>query len=835
MGAAEDELLLESPHSEETEVDSSPSKPPQLKPGDSFGSTFYGELNEFSLDSQECEQLEAETDTEVVVSQDGVVEPDAAPKAEEPTEKPFLLTYKRKPLPPPVPPNEIPKQIPPSHFSYRHYQGPDGEDVTVHYCVTLEQSEKAAQMFLNEPVVGLDMEWYPFAGDDIKTNASVVQLACQDKIAILHLALHEGTTVEKILPPSLKTLVESPDILKPGVNIQTADGGKLRDYLKLQPKGLFELSHLYNLIANKRTAAGYVARSLKRLADQVEQKLGLPLRKDSVRMSNWHKPLNQNQIEYAATDAYAGFMLYHVMNEARKLMKPTPPRPEFAELGLPVVGIPEEKEGDAEDEPEESKTRKKAEGDPADELQGSSLLLYEALCLKRLELANSKGMKPYYVASNQAMKRVALARPQTFEELQAVKGVGEVGIRLFGNTCLDTIQKFIESGQGDNIPEDIIVTPEQPITSKTAQKRQQKNTTGVEDSCVPLYNALCEKRRQIAEEKKLPSWQYYKIANNRVLQNIANKGPTSIAELREISGIGDWSIRVYGETWLSVVREVGTLESSQEMASENETSEDEYLDISIDSLPPGAEGCISGERVVFTGILDQLGRTGAQDVAAACGAEVLQTPDNRTTFVVTGRDVSEGKLQAIAEHNLQTVSEEEFLALIGRKSAEAQAQRATSPLPPLSALVGNGSASSSQPAAVAEQDRPFFNALRALRTVLSNLSKLPPDTICSDSTLRAIVARSPRSRADLVLVPGARALVDTAQRYGKDIDDFLTKHNKPVSVRREPSHNSVSDGSEEEGGFETATRPAPKTATEKWVYGEFLPPPPPAVSRKRKF
>ena len=39
----------------------------------------------------------------------------------------------------------------------------------------------------------------------------------------------------------------------------------------------------------------------------------------------------------AASDSYAGFRLYHTMENKRKALSPTPPRPAFAELNLPIL------------------------------------------------------------------------------------------------------------------------------------------------------------------------------------------------------------------------------------------------------------------------------------------------------------------------------------------------------------------------------------------------------------------------------------------------------------------------------------------------------------------
>lgn len=53
--------------------------------------------------------------------------------------------------------------------------------------------------------------------------------------------------------------------------------------------------------------------------------------------------------EDSASDAYAGLQLYHVLDEARQALDPVPPRPRYAEEGLPIrlapgVTVPRAKE-----------------------------------------------------------------------------------------------------------------------------------------------------------------------------------------------------------------------------------------------------------------------------------------------------------------------------------------------------------------------------------------------------------------------------------------------------------------------------------------------------------
>ncbi|KAB2576726.1 Replication factor C subunit 1 [Lasiodiplodia theobromae] len=808
-------------------------RPPTLKPGDSFGSEFYGELNDFSLESPK-------NDVEKLQDEEA-----AASGSEEEPEPPFELTFKRKPLPEPTGPDEIPKAIPPSLWSHQLYQGPDGQDIIVDYCCTFEQSESVAQHFLNEPVLGLDMEWHCFASPtNIKQNASVLQLACEDRIAIFHLARHKGNTAAEILPPTLKKIIESDEILKAGVNIYGADAPKLRK-LNLEPKGLFELSHLYNLIANKRTAGGHVPKYLKKLNEQSIEKLGLPLEKGSVRTSDWTKELNQAQIDYAAADAYAGFMLFHVMNEERKQMKPTPPLPAFAELGLPVIGI-SEKEADAEELSDCSNPIVRTIP-PQDQLQGLSLRLYEKLCLKRAAVAAARGMKSIQLASNSALARVATAQPRTLQALRQVKGMGDTAVQNFGRDCILTIERFLTQG-ADNVPDDVII--DDPIISTPPRKKQ--GSTTLDASSRLLFDTLCIKRKELAAEERISSFQYYRIANNNVLTNIANRRPTTFEELLEISGIGNYSAKKFGEHWLSVVNSfiaeipenfAPEEEAHEDNGSEEMMSEDDMLNISADNLPPGAEGCLSGERIVFTGILDALGRTGAQDLARKCGAEVLERPDTETTLVVTGRDVSENKLQSVAEYRLHTATEEDFIGLVFRKSREAHAtatrQRAERPLGSLSALTGT-----LDPVTVQQVDdlppseRAFHNALRALRTQLASLSKMPAASICSDADLRAIAIAQPPTRADFLRLPGGKGLDAVARQTNKSINDFLAKHNRSVpavsrTTSREPQvirNVESSEESDQDHAFEELQTTAP---TKRFVYGEVQAPP--SSSRKRKF
>ncbi|KAI0452502.1 hypothetical protein F5B21DRAFT_526776 [Xylaria acuta] len=136
---------------------------------------------------------------------------------------------------------------------------------------TKSHSEILARQFANEPVLGFDMEW-PWGADKrskLRDKVALMQLAGERKVALFHIALHEGETVDDLIAPTLKEIIES------------------------------SKNHERN-----------------------------------VRISDWSQPLNWNQTQYAATDAYARFMLFHCMNAKRLAMDPAPPFPIPAETYL---------------------------------------------------------------------------------------------------------------------------------------------------------------------------------------------------------------------------------------------------------------------------------------------------------------------------------------------------------------------------------------------------------------------------------------------------------------------------------------------------------------------
>ncbi|KAL4997229.1 ribonuclease H-like domain-containing protein [Aspergillus recurvatus] len=225
------------------------------------------------------------------------------------------------------------------YWSHRLYKTEDGKPIMVHYCNSLATAEKVAQFFVNETILGFDMEWQAAATtySSIQENISTIQLASRNRIAIFHIAQFKpDLSLDDLVPQSLKSILENPKITKTGVSIK-GDSTRLRKYLGINARGPFELSHLYKLIKYCHTSPHLINKYRVRLADQVQEHFGLPLAKEiDVRCSNWQRPITAQQAHYAAADAYAGYHLFVTMDAKRRALDPVPPLPAHDELNLSI-------------------------------------------------------------------------------------------------------------------------------------------------------------------------------------------------------------------------------------------------------------------------------------------------------------------------------------------------------------------------------------------------------------------------------------------------------------------------------------------------------------------
>ncbi|XP_028382700.1 Werner syndrome ATP-dependent helicase isoform X1 [Phyllostomus discolor] len=155
------------------------------------------------------------------------------------------------------------------------------------------------RMSLSEgDVVGFDMEWPPTYRKGKLNRVALIQMCVSEsKCYLFHISSMS------VFPQGLKMLLENEAIKKAGVGIEGDQWKLLRDF-DIKLKGLVELTD----VANEKLKSTE-SWSLNGL---VKHLFGKQLRKDhSVRCSNWKNyPLTEDQKLYAATDAYAGLIIY---------------------------------------------------------------------------------------------------------------------------------------------------------------------------------------------------------------------------------------------------------------------------------------------------------------------------------------------------------------------------------------------------------------------------------------------------------------------------------------------------------------------------------------------
>ncbi|NXU96717.1 WRN helicase, partial [Cettia cetti] len=159
-------------------------------------------------------------------------------------------------------------------------------------------SEDIRQSLPDGAAVGFDIEWPPSYTKGKMAKTAVIQMCVtEDKCYLFHISSMAG------FPKGLKRLLEDETIKKVGVGIE-GDQWKLMSDFEVKLKSFVELTD----VANEKLKC----KETWSLNGLVKHLFGRQLLKDqSVRCSNWEKfPLNEEQKLYAATDAYAGYIVY---------------------------------------------------------------------------------------------------------------------------------------------------------------------------------------------------------------------------------------------------------------------------------------------------------------------------------------------------------------------------------------------------------------------------------------------------------------------------------------------------------------------------------------------
>ncbi|KAK3187972.1 hypothetical protein Dsin_027533 [Dipteronia sinensis] len=150
--------------------------------------------------------------------------------------------------------------------------------------------------------IGLDIEWKPTFKSGALRKTALMQI-CVDanQCHVMHI-IHSG------IPPSLQLLLEDTALIKVGVGIGNDAVKVFKDY-NVSIKAVEDLSYLAKQKLNGISQKWGLASLTETLVCKELQK------PNKIRLGNWEaNVLSKDQLQYAATDAFASWHLYQVIN-----------------------------------------------------------------------------------------------------------------------------------------------------------------------------------------------------------------------------------------------------------------------------------------------------------------------------------------------------------------------------------------------------------------------------------------------------------------------------------------------------------------------------------------
>jgi DNA helicase-2/ATP-dependent DNA helicase PcrA len=196
-----------------------------------------------------------------------------------------------------------------------------------------------------------------------------------------------------------------------------------------------------------------------------------------------------------------------------------------------------------------------ADDEPYDEA------LFETLREWRLEEARSQDVRAFHVFSNRVLKNIVRRRPVTPAELAGVSGVGPAKLAGYGEAVLAVIRAHgVSAGvSSDDDP------PHSPASSTSAFESPSTTTTdpipisGPPPTTPPddepydeaLFETLREWRLEESRRRKVPA---HVVFDDRTLESIARRKPSTDFDLAAVSGVGPRKMADYAEPVLKIVR-----------------------------------------------------------------------------------------------------------------------------------------------------------------------------------------------------------------------------------------------------------------------------------------
>lgn len=257
------------------------------------------------------------------------------------------------------------------------------------------------------------------------------------------------------------------------------------------------------------------------LGNILQEKFGVVLNKKMQR-ANWGaRPLTDEQMTYARTDTHYLLALRDLqIEELEKAGRVEEAREEFARLAM-VEPVPRLFDSDAY-----------WNMSGARKLEPVELGILREVYRFRDAQARKEDKPPFKILSDTALMHLATARPSSPRALAQLRGISEFVVRRYSTSILAAIAR------GQQVPQ------------TTTPRPRSRNDALLDDAARNRLGKLKEWRKARAAQRGV---EPDVIVSNEVLHTVARKNPRTLETLVEVSGLGPWKTREYGEEMLAVL------------------------------------------------------------------------------------------------------------------------------------------------------------------------------------------------------------------------------------------------------------------------------------------
>lgn len=161
--------------------------------------------------------------------------------------------------------------------------------------------------------------------------------------------------------------------------------------------------------------------------------------------------------------------------------------------------------------------------------------LFEELKALRKSIANKEGIAPHIIFGDGTLKAIATSYPTDKSDFVKISGITEIKYDKYGEFFKNTVLKFAKE---NNIKLNIKKLSTSDIYEVTSNSE--------------LYQELYDLRYAISVKENLYPPM---ILTKNTLKELSGRYPSSLEELKDISGLGDVKISKYGEDILNVINQ----------------------------------------------------------------------------------------------------------------------------------------------------------------------------------------------------------------------------------------------------------------------------------------